>query len=193
MIRKVTKRVILLITAIIGLVTAIIYLNIASVRNQREKPAEPVHSPSTSIIIGGDLNIDNSEDHSTTNITQTIFAGQGEPPAAAATVAPIPEPSIPQNPPKTAPIVEPLKIFITETSGGSGSVFNGDVYIELKNILSFPDYAANGTVTVKSTGEREELNNMAASSSPLRMGDYQINIVELARDYAVFHITKGER
>lgn len=171
---KIKKLIVIisLIIALIGLATAIIYLVNASGQSQN-------------INIG---TIDNRIDNSTTintTITQNLLP-EKENPSAAVPVVPTPEPPVP---PKIAPVTEFLKISITEEGGGSMSAFKGDVHIALNNILP-PDYTANGTITVKSSGEKRNLNNMDASSLPLEMGDYQIDIEDIAKDYAVFRITK---
>jgi hypothetical protein len=96
-------------------------------------------------------------------------------------------------PPKIDPIEKSLRINITEGNAGWGSTFDGDVQILLMNILDLPGYVANVTITILSERHYGDYNNLSLTSLPLEIGDYQIGVREVNRNYAVFRIVKGKK
>jgi hypothetical protein len=174
----------------VGLIIAIVPLIVGIIiQDIRKKPTEnaekesnaPVHIENTAgdgaTIVnttgdGNTINVDQST-QSTQTITQIFY----------------PENPVPH---KIAPEEESLTIRIIGENAGSGSAFRGDVLIQLNTIQDRPGYAAIGTITIKPTWENEPYNYMGLASPPMVIGDYTIDVVEIARDHAKFRIIKGK-
>ena len=162
----------------IPLISGIVLLIVGNlIQDIRKKPLETTENiPTSTTTITGDGSINSIGDNNTINFNKN-----------ESIINIFPEPQVP---PKIDPIEEYLTIYITEDDAGLDSAFCGDVLILLNTIQDRPGYAANITITIKSTGEKEDCNYLDLMSQPRKIGDYKIDVVDIARDHAKFRIIK---
>jgi hypothetical protein len=165
----------LIITIIgIGLIAVNIpfFINILN-KNREEKPNQIVQNVSDGVGVvlsgtGNEVSIHNSK-------TETINNYYPQ-----------------SQKPQPKPLEEKILKIDLSTERKWGEVFDGDVYIQVENIFpGFTDYyTVKGSITVKTTGEKEPLEYFKASDKPLEMGKYKIDAKEVGEEYVIFRIIK---